>query len=97
MDRAELEAVIDRLDAMRERCDALIKPKPLEPDRTLGKKRLTSDYLPNVVASGPLAGNEMRVTPGHRPRKSTFVDMQDGSIDAIFADFEAQFDEMIRG
>ena len=69
---------------------------------------LANTSLNTPVASGPLAGREMSYRNYRKPRNSTNHhgspsgyspkisrgDMQDGSIDAIFADFEAQFDEM---
>ena len=114
MDAAELEATIARLDEMRARCDAVVKRencktgqfcKPLQPDRTVGRKRLRSDYVaakntpnnPPINTPRPAMADNYR-TNYRPPRKPTFsprvVDMQDGSIDAIFADFEAAFDEM---
>lgn len=107
MDATELKATIARVDKMRERCQALIKDKPLQLDRTVGRKRITrctpegrdrpqsvgtGRHIP-PVGSGPLAGREMRRSSGYSPKISR-GDMQDGSIDAIFADFEAAFDEM---
>ena len=101
---ARLDAMDDRVRKV------IAKHKHLEPDRIPQRRPVRLARPPAVgyradpsgpqvaphppIASGQLAGNEMRARPGYRPQKPTFVDVGDGSLESIFADFEAQFDEM---
>ena len=108
MTESEIKQAIARLDAMSDRCEHLIsKNKPLtldEPPKRAQRPSPTvvrSEGAPCAewprhaapIVSGQLSGNEMT---GYRAHKTPRIvdDVGDGSIDSIFAAFEAEFDEM---
>ena len=78
---SDIQAAIEKLDAMSDRCDALIKKElaPIRPDRSypaVPKPAVRAEVLSPpaprpVVASGELTGNEMRMPTTKKVKASS--------------------------